>query len=159
LPFLFSLSIAANYISQISHTSDDHIPSLSANSRWKSGSIHQARVMGYFALDGLLQLSLKPSVIQQKYFQVTDVEVGEVIKGTVKKLTDSALFVSLSDGIDGVVWPNHYADITLKHPAKRFQVGASIKCRVCNLLFVTMSRSNILHDRSLSLTQIASVSR
>jgi rRNA biogenesis protein RRP5 len=115
--------------------------------------------MGYFALDGLLQLSLKPSVIKQKYFLVTDVEVGEVIKGTVKKLTDSALFVSLSGGIDGVVWPNHYADITLKHPAKRFQVGASIKCRVCCLLFLTMSRSNILNDRSLSLIQIASVSR
>lgn len=114
---------------------------------------------GYFALDGLLQLSLKPSVIQQKYFQVTDVEVGEVIKGTVKKLTDSALFVSLSGGIDGVVWPNHYADITLKHPAKRFQIGANIKCRVRNLLFVTMSHSNILDDRSLSLIQIASVSR
>ena len=120
--------------------------------------MHQARVTGYFALDGLLQLSLKPSVIQQKYFQVTDVEVGEVIKGTVKKLTDSVLFVSLSGGIDGVVWPNHYADITLKHPAKRFQVGASIKCRVCNFLFVSMSHSNILDDRSLSLTQIASVS-
>jgi rRNA biogenesis protein RRP5 len=116
-------------------------------------------VTGYFGLDGLLQLSLKPSVIQQKYFQVTDVEVGEVIKGTVKKLTDLALFVSLSGGIDGVVWPNHYADITLKHPSKRFQVGASIKCRVCSLLFVPMSHLNILDDRSLSLTQIASVFR
>jgi len=116
-------------------------------------------VTGYFALDGLLQLSLKPSVIQQKYFQVNDVEVGEVIKGTVKKLTDLALFVSLSGGIDGVVWPNHYADITLKHPNKRFQVGASIKCRVCNLMFVTVFHSENLDDRSLSLTQIASVSR
>lgn len=114
---------------------------------------------GYFALDGLLQLSLKPSVIQQKYFQVTDVEVGEVIKGTIKKLTDSALFVSLSGGIDGVVWPNHYADIILKHPSKRFQVGASIKCRVCSLLLVNISHSNILDDRCLLLIQIASVSR
>ncbi|KAF8167718.1 hypothetical protein B0H34DRAFT_645870 [Crassisporium funariophilum] len=114
----------------ISHTSDDHVPSLSTSGPWKPGSIHPARVTGYFLFDGLLQLSLKPSVIQQKYLQVSDVEVGEVVKGTIKKLADSGLFVSLSGGVDGVVWPNHYADIVLKHPAKRFKEGASIKCRV-----------------------------
>ncbi|KDR85384.1 hypothetical protein GALMADRAFT_234227 [Galerina marginata CBS 339.88] len=114
----------------ISHTSDDHVPSLSSSGPWKPGSIHPARVTGFFTLDGLLQLSLKPSVVQQKYFQIHDVEVGEIVKGTIKKLTDSGLFVSLSGGIDGVVWPNHYADITLKHPAKRFKEGAGIKCRV-----------------------------
>ncbi|KAF8913041.1 hypothetical protein CPB84DRAFT_1760205 [Gymnopilus junonius] len=114
----------------ISHTSDDHVPSLSTSGPWKPGTIHPARVTGYFTFDGLLQLSLKPSVIQQKYFQVHDVEVGEIVKGTIKKLTDSGLFVSLSGGVDGVVWPNHYADITLKHPAKRFKEGANIKCRV-----------------------------
>ncbi len=88
---------------------------------------------GYFGFDGLLQLSLKASVLEQKYIQVTDVEVGEVVKGTIKRLTDSALFVTLSGNIDGVVWPNHYADIMLKQPAKRFKVGASIKCRVSDI--------------------------
>ncbi|KAF5352778.1 hypothetical protein D9756_006044 [Leucocoprinus leucothites] len=114
----------------ISHLSDDHVPSLTSTGPWKPSTIHRARVTGYFAFDGLLQLSLKPSVLEQKYIQVADVEVGEVVKGTVKKLTDSALFVTLSGNIDGVVWPNHYADIRLKHPGKRFKVGASIKCRV-----------------------------
>ncbi|KAJ3575984.1 hypothetical protein NP233_g748 [Leucocoprinus birnbaumii] len=114
----------------ISHLSDDHVPSLTSTGPWKPGTIHRARVTGYFAFDGLLQLSFKPSVLEQKYVQVTDVEVGEVVKGTIKKLTDSALFVTLSGNIDGVVWPNHYADIRLKHPTKRFKTGASIKCRV-----------------------------
>ncbi|KAH9486567.1 rRNA biogenesis protein rrp5 [Psilocybe cubensis] len=114
----------------ISHISDDHVPSLSPSGSWKPGSFHPARVTGFFSFDGLLQLSLKPSIIQQKYFQVGDVEVGEVVKGTIKKLTDTGLFVSLSGGVDGVIWPNHYADIVLKHPAKRFKEGASIKCRV-----------------------------
>jgi rRNA biogenesis protein RRP5 len=87
-------------------------------------------VTGYFHFDGLLQLSMKSSVLDQKFLQVADVHVGEVIKGTIKKLTDSGLFVSMSGNVDGVVWPNHYADITLKHPAKRFKAGANIKCRV-----------------------------
>ena len=55
------------------------------------------------------------------------------MKGTVKKLTDSALFVSISGHVDGVVWPKHYADIALKHPQKRFKPGGSIKCRVRRL--------------------------
>jgi len=82
--------------------------------------------------------------LEQKYIQVSDVEVGEVVKGTIKKLTDSALFVALSGNIDGVVWPNHYADIKLKHPAKRFKVGASIKCRVRVFYFGWMWKTDML---------------
>ena len=73
---------------------------------------------------------MKPSILEQKFLQVGEVKVGEVIKGTVKKLTDSGLFVSISGNVDGVIWPNHYADIALKHPQKRFKPGSSIKCRV-----------------------------
>ena len=85
---------------------------------------------GYFALDGYLQLSLRPSVLEKKFLQVSDVTVGEVVKGTIKKLTESALLISLSGNVDGVVWPIHFADIPLKHPQKRFKPGGSIKCRV-----------------------------
>lgn len=85
---------------------------------------------GYFAIDGYLQLSLRPSVLEKRFLQVSDVTVGEVVKGTIKKLTESALFVSLSGNVDGVVWPIHFADIPLKHPQKKFKPGGSIKCRV-----------------------------
>ncbi|KAI0314775.1 nucleic acid-binding protein [Amylostereum chailletii] len=115
----------------ISHVSDEHVPSLSSSAgAWKVGTSHRARVTGYFPLDGLLQLSMRPSILEQKFLQVADVQPGELIKGTVKKLTDSALFVSISGSVDGVIFPNHYADITLKHPQKRFKPGGSIKCRV-----------------------------
>ena len=73
---------------------------------------------------------MKASTLGQKFLQVGEVRVGEVLKGTVKKLTDSALFVSISGNVDGVVWPNHYADIVLKHPQKRFKPGGSVKSRV-----------------------------
>ncbi len=127
---------------QISQVSDEHVPTLSSSSgAWKHGTVHKARVTGYYPLDGILQLSLRPSVLAQKFLQVADVQVGEVIKGTVKKLTDSALFVSISGNVDGVVWPNHYADITLKHPQKRFKPGGSIKCRVRLMLLVLRSYS------------------
>lgn len=115
----------------ISHTSDSHVPMLSSSSGpWRSNTIHRARVIGYHPLDGLLQLSLRPSILDQRFLQAGDIQVGEVLKGTVKRLTDSALFVSISCNADGIIWPNHYADIPLKHPSKRFKAGGSIKCRV-----------------------------
>ncbi|KAI6047791.1 hypothetical protein EDC04DRAFT_2555890 [Pisolithus marmoratus] len=115
----------------ISQVSDEHTSTLSGTSGpWKMATLHKARVIGYHMFDGILQLSLRPSVFTEKFLQVGDIQVGEVIKGTVKRLTDSAVFVSLSERLDGVIWPNHYADVPLKYPARRFKVGASIKCRV-----------------------------
>ena len=80
--------------------------------------------------DGILNLSLRPLIFEQKFLQAGEIKVGEIVKGTVKRLTESALFVSISGNVDGVIWPNHYADVPLKHPAKKFKVGGSIKCRV-----------------------------
>lgn len=133
----------------ISQVSDEHVPTLSASSGpWKVGTMHRARVTGYHPFDGLLQLSMKPSVLEQKFLQVGEVKVGEVIKGTVKKLTDSALFVSISGNVDGVIWPNHYADIHLKHPQKRFKPGGSIKCRI---LVVDPARKRVVLTAKKSL--------
>lgn len=73
---------------------------------------------------------MRASVLEQQFLRVSDVQVGELLKGIVKKLTEGALFVSISGSVDGVVFPNHYADIMLKHPQKRFKEGANIKCRV-----------------------------
>ena len=73
---------------------------------------------------------MRASVLEQKFLKVSDVQVGELLKGTVKKLTDNALFVSISGSVDGVVFPNHYADIMLKHPQRRFKEGNNIRCRV-----------------------------
>lgn len=86
---------------------------------------------GFHPLDAILQLSLRPSVLSQKFLRVDDVRVGEVVKGTVNKLTDSALFVSINGNVDGMVWPMHFADIRLKHPERRFKPGVAIKARVC----------------------------
>ena len=48
----------------------------------------------------------------------------------MERLTSTGLFVSISGNVDGVIWPNHYADIALKHLQKRFKEGATIKCKV-----------------------------
>lgn len=117
-------------VSQISHVSDEHLPTLTNNGPWKIGTLHRGRVTGYHGFDGLLQISLKPSIFEQDFMQLTDFKVGETVKGTIKSVSDTALFVNLSGKIDAVIWPNHFADIRLKQPTRRFKPGASIKCKV-----------------------------
>jgi len=114
----------------ISRITDDHLGSIPKASPWKVGTVHRARVIGYSTVDGLIQLSLQPTVLEQAFLRVSDVKVGEIVKGTIKRLSDSALFVSISGNVDGVVWPMHYADIKLKHPEKKFKAGASVKARI-----------------------------
>lgn len=120
----------------ISHVSDDHIQNLqvaTGSSKWKVGTVHPARVIGHSGLDGLIQVSLQPSVIARKFMRVNDLHVGDELEGTVQRLSDSALFVNIGGNVAGVVWPVHYSDIKLKHPERRFKAGAAIKARVFSL--------------------------
>jgi rRNA biogenesis protein RRP5 len=59
---------------------DDHLASIPKNGPWKVGTNHRARVIGYSAVDGLVQLSLQPTVLEQSFLRVSDVKVGEIIK-------------------------------------------------------------------------------
>jgi rRNA biogenesis protein RRP5 len=113
-----------------------------ASGLWKIGTVHRGRIIGHSPLDALLHLSFKQSVLDQKFFKATDVQVGQMVKGTVHSLTDSALFVAISGNMHAVVWPNHFADIRLKHPERKFKVGSSIKCRVGALHFQVVHLTN-----------------
>ncbi|KAH7320432.1 hypothetical protein B0J17DRAFT_685683, partial [Rhizoctonia solani] len=135
----------------ISQISDTLVPQLSSTSgAWRVGSTHRARVVGYHALDGLLLLSLKPSVLELEYMQVADVEVGKFLKGTVVRLRESGLVLALSNKVTGLVTPQHYADIKLKHPERKFKEGATVKCKV---LSVNPERSRILLTLKKSLLE------
>ncbi|CAE6479265.1 unnamed protein product [Rhizoctonia solani] len=135
----------------ISQISDSLVPQLSSVSgAWRIGSSHRARVIGYHALDGLLLLSLKPSILELEYMQVADVEVGKSLKGTIVRLRETGLVVSLSDKVTGLVTPQHYADIKLKHPERKFKEGATVKCKVLN---VNPERSRILLTLKKSLLE------
>ncbi|KAG8928202.1 rRNA biogenesis protein rrp5 [Tulasnella sp. 418] len=115
----------------ISQVSDVHVESLPETSgQWKIGTIHRARIMSYSALDGLLQLTFRESVIDEKILRVSDLQVGVRVTGTVVELTETHLRVKLSEGVTATVFPLHYADITLKNPQKRFKPGVSVKARV-----------------------------
>ncbi|KAL1413196.1 rRNA biogenesis protein rrp5 [Vanrija albida] len=135
----------------ISHLADERVASLSAaTGQFKTGTYHRARVIGHSPLDGVMLLSFEEKVLNQVFMQVGELEVGQVLKGTIRRLSDKGLFVNVNGSVDGVVWPLHYADIRLKHPEKRFKVGSSIKCRV---FAVEAARNRVVLTAKKSLVE------
>ncbi|KAG9081621.1 rRNA biogenesis protein rrp5, partial [Ceratobasidium sp. 370] len=74
----------------------------------------------------IFKMGDKPSVLEQVYMRAGDVNVGETLKGTITKLKENGLIVALSDKVTGFVAPDHYADIRLKHPERKFKQGATV---------------------------------
>ncbi|KAL8637817.1 MAG: hypothetical protein Q9228_004959 [Teloschistes exilis] len=102
---------------------------------YKMGSVHKARVTGYNYMDGLYIVSMEPKVIAQTFLSIDDVQVGQVVKGTIEKLLINetgvnGLIVAIAEGITGLVPEIHFSDIHLQHPEKKFKVGASVTTRV-----------------------------
>ena len=120
----------------ISRISDSKVESLEQNTGlYKVGSTHEARIIGYNSIDGLYIVSLEPKVIAQPFLRVDDVQVGQLVKGTVGKLLInesgvSGMIVHLAEGVSGLVPEVHFADIHLQHPEKKFKEGSAVTARV-----------------------------
>lgn len=66
---------------QISHTSNERIPTLSGNTGpYRTRTIHRARVIGHSPLDGVALFSLEQKVLDQVFMQVDDLKVGQALK-------------------------------------------------------------------------------
>lgn len=138
----------------ISQVSDDHVVSLPPSSGpFAKETVHKARVVGHSPTDRTLQLSLKASVLERKFMRVSEVEVGEVVTANIIKLgLPNAIFLQLQGHVDGVVFSNHFADVKLTQPEKRFKPGLSVKARVMdvdpnrNRIVLTLKKSLVKSD-------------
>ncbi|KAI9790581.1 MAG: rRNA biogenesis protein rrp5 [Piccolia ochrophora] len=125
----------------ISRIADKRIDNLSEMAGpYALGSTHAARIIGYNQMDGLFFASLQESVLQQAFLRMEDLELGQIVKGTVEKLIINAdgvggLILNLAQGISGLVPGMHLADVRLSHPEKKFKEGLSVTARVLSVDF------------------------
>ncbi|KAF2646345.1 nucleic acid-binding protein [Massarina eburnea CBS 473.64] len=101
-------------------------------------SKHKARVVGYNAFDGMIQLSLQEKILAQPFLRLEDIKLGQVVKGKVQKLFadktgSTAVIVHLADGIYGFVSEIHLADVRLQHPERKFREDTSVTARVLSI--------------------------
>ena len=123
----------------ISKVSDGKVDSISpSEGRYRVGTTHEARIIGYSALDNLYLLSLESKVIDQPFLRIEDVTVGAVVKGKIEKILigqsgPDGLIVTLADRISGLVPPMHFADTQLQFPEKKFREGMTISARILSV--------------------------
>eukprot|EP00794_Sanderia_malayensis_P005757 gene5757-6460_t len=101
--------------------------------KYKCGSMHACRILGFNGLDRLLMITLQKSVIEQPFLRYVDVKPGALVSGTILALEDVGMFVKISDHIKGLCPHVHLADINLKHPEKKFTPGKIVKCKVLSI--------------------------
>ncbi|KAA1103709.1 rRNA bioproteinsis protein rrp5 [Puccinia graminis f. sp. tritici] len=161
LPIEIDPPVAFAHIATIS---DSFLSCLSKDSGpYKVGTTHKARVTGVSPVDGVLQLTLQPSVVEQAYMRSEDIPIGALMNGTIKKLTATNLIVRIEGGHDAVVWPDHYSDVKHAHPEKKFAPGAKVKARVLytnpdrDQIVLTLRKTLVRADEIITSYESASV--
>uniref|UniRef100_A0A8B9T6W0 Protein RRP5 homolog n=1 Tax=Anas platyrhynchos TaxID=8839 RepID=A0A8B9T6W0_ANAPL len=116
---------------------------------FKAGCKHKCRIIDYSLMDEMCILSLKYQVIGARFLQYQDIHTGDVVQGRVLALKPIGMQVKVTDGIKGLVPSLHLADVILKQPEKKYNIGDEVKCRVleCNpaekKLFLTLKKTLI----------------
>ncbi|KNC78346.1 hypothetical protein SARC_09219 [Sphaeroforma arctica JP610] len=113
--------------------SDDKDFELAGNKKYKVGRTIPCRVTGFNTIDGVVNVSAQPSVVDQKYYRYEDVKAGMKIEGTVTNISDSSMYIQISKQVRGVCPSSHFADFQLKNPKKKFREGMTIKCKVLSV--------------------------
>ncbi|XP_071987185.1 protein RRP5 homolog isoform X4 [Engystomops pustulosus] len=101
--------------------------------KFKEGSVHKGRVMTFSQMDQILRLSFQKDLVEAGDFRIEDVQVGQILKGTVSRLMPAGVIVNFPGNIDGLVPKLHLADVTLNHPEKIYTLGKTVKCRVLSV--------------------------
>lgn len=78
---------------------------------------------------GMKQMEPNPwELVKEKY------QVGDVIRGKIRNITDFGIFVGIEDGIDGLI---HISDISwterVRHPGDMFKKGDEVEAKVLQI--------------------------
>lgn len=123
----------------ISRVKDGKIDALySSSGPFQVDSTHKGRIIGFNPVDGLFQVSLQKSVLEQQYIRLDDVPIGAVVNGEIEKIVIgeegiSGLVIKVAEGVTSYVAEKHFSDIRLQHPEKKFREGLKVKARVLSV--------------------------
>ncbi|XP_077285962.1 ribosomal RNA Processing 5 [Arctopsyche grandis] len=84
---------------------------------YKTGSEHEIRLVYYHPSDYAYVCSDKQNILQQKYFTLEDLQVGQFVEGVVARVMDKGVLVKV-DRLHGWIPEMHVADVGLHQPEK-----------------------------------------
>ncbi|CAH0728640.1 unnamed protein product, partial [Brenthis ino] len=103
------------------------------------GSTHKVRVLCYNLSDYVYSLSDDAAILNEKYFNLSQLNIGDIVPATVTSVADNHLRVNVGR-VSGYVPQSHMTDTGVfidpkkathsKLPKKKFKVGQEVKARV-----------------------------
>ncbi|KAI1896821.1 hypothetical protein AGOR_G00098810 [Albula goreensis] len=116
---------------------------------------HDCRITAFSPLEQMHFGSLRRSVIDALFLRYEDLNMGQIVEGTVTSLQSFGMEVRISDHVKGMVPKTHLADILLSNPEKKYSVGSRVKCRVLTVdprvRKLVMTRKKALIESTLPL--------
>ncbi|MFN4182109.1 MAG: S1 RNA-binding domain-containing protein, partial [bacterium] len=80
-----------------------------------------------------LQLSLKPLMTDPWEEFLKKFSVGDIIRGPVRNIIESGIFVQIIPGVEGFVHISDISDRPLKHPSEAVSIGEEISAKIVEI--------------------------
>ncbi|XP_076757290.1 ribosomal RNA Processing 5 [Xylocopa sonorina] len=113
------------------------------------GTTHRCRVLSYSWLDRTYVCTMEHSLLEQKYFSLTDFKPGDVMNVKITSINEETGFVNVQTGkFNGQIAPEHVSDEGLS-ALKKFKVDKEVEARVLsvhtgrNKIYFTLKKSLI----------------
>ncbi|CAF1237917.1 unnamed protein product [Didymodactylos carnosus] len=156
-----------------SHLTDDKDADVEqAHGLFKPGQKAQCRIIGLSLSNNIIICSLKKyvenmitinhirifffsflrSIIDAPFITYSDINAGDIVKGTISHIDPKGLIISLAKHINGFVPIIHNADIPIKETMNKFAIKKKVQCRVIEVdplrqrLILTLKKS-LIHTK------------
>ncbi|XP_014473220.1 PREDICTED: protein RRP5 homolog isoform X2 [Dinoponera quadriceps] len=100
---------------------------------FERGSVHRCRILSYNWMEHLYVCTMEKETLQQRYFSLTDLKIGDILTVRLTKIDAKFSFVHVQVGkIYGVVAPEHVSD---NGPSElnKLKVGDNVEARVLSI--------------------------
>ncbi|KAJ3056513.1 Protein RRP5 [Rhizophlyctis rosea] len=135
----------------ISKLADERVEKI--DKKFKAGTSHRARVIGFDSCDGLVIVTFEQSVISRPFMRYEDIKVGSIVKGEILKLESFGMLVALTPTIKALCPTRHLSDVTLQKPERMFKPSTQIKCQVLSS-DPSKKRLILTHKKSLMTSTV-----
>lgn len=100
---------------------------------FKQGSVHRCRILSYNWMENLYVCTMEKEILQQKYFSLSDLKIGDILTVKVTRVDTKSGFVQVRAGkIYGVVAPEHVSDSGLS-ALNTLQIEDNVEARVLSI--------------------------
>eukprot|EP00397_Hematodinium_sp_SG-2012_P000662 GEMP01000663.1.p1 GENE.GEMP01000663.1~~GEMP01000663.1.p1 ORF type:complete len:1845 (+),score=482.73 GEMP01000663.1:24-5537(+) len=116
----------------------------------KIGGSLRTRVLGVDYFDGWVMASSSKRILEEKLIVGASLKQGELVRGTVCHIANKAVYLQLSDFVQGVCNLNDLTDVPLSAmPEERFKIGTTVKARVTQVDCDRAKRVRVTLKKSL----------